>query len=107
MAKPFIYHLHNIHAQLNYTYIHIYNLKVYLQLKEYIKLSRVYKTRAKKKYYQDLKSNLKSYLYLSNFVKVVTFNLAQCYLKGPTTWSIVHILPTTTLAMPIIPHHCP
>ncbi len=33
MAKSFIHHLHIIHAKLNYTYIHIYNLKAYLQLK--------------------------------------------------------------------------
>ncbi len=33
MAQPFIHHLYIIHAQLYYTYIHIYNLGVYLQLK--------------------------------------------------------------------------
>ncbi len=33
MAEPFIHHLHIIHAQLNYTYIHIYNFKAYLALK--------------------------------------------------------------------------
>ncbi len=33
MAKPFIHHLHIIHGELNYTYIHIYNLEAYLQLK--------------------------------------------------------------------------
>ncbi len=33
MAEPFIHHLHIIYAQVNYTYIHIYNLKTYLQLK--------------------------------------------------------------------------
>ncbi len=27
MAMPFIHHLHIIHAQINYTYIHIYNFK--------------------------------------------------------------------------------
>ncbi len=33
MAEHFIYDLHIIQAQLNYTYIHIYKLKAYLQLK--------------------------------------------------------------------------
>ncbi len=33
MTEPLIHHLHNIHALLNYTYIHIYSLKPYLQLK--------------------------------------------------------------------------
>ncbi len=33
MAEPFINHLHIIHAQLNYTYIHMYNLKHIYNLK--------------------------------------------------------------------------
>ncbi len=33
MAEPFIHHLHIIYAELNYTYINMYNLKAYLQLK--------------------------------------------------------------------------
>ncbi len=43
MAEPFILHLHIIHAQLNYTYIHIYNLKAYLQLKS-VKSIKMHKT---------------------------------------------------------------
>ncbi len=33
MAETFIHHLHIINEQLNYTYIHMYNIKAYLQLK--------------------------------------------------------------------------
>ncbi len=43
MAEPFIHHLHIIHAQLNYTYIHIYNLKAYLHLKS-VKSIKILKT---------------------------------------------------------------
>ncbi len=41
MAEPFIHHLHIIHVQLNYTYIHIYNLKAYLQLKSDISVRHI------------------------------------------------------------------
>ncbi len=46
MTGPFIHHLHIIHAQLYYTYIHIYNLETYLQLKSVksIKLLKTNKT---------------------------------------------------------------
>ncbi len=41
MAKPFIHHLHIIYTQVNYTYIHIYNLKEHLQLKYIIMFKRM------------------------------------------------------------------
>ncbi len=46
MAEPFIPHLHIIHAQLSYTYIHIYNLTAYLKLTN-IKGITIFKTNKK------------------------------------------------------------